>query len=249
VYRRLVKRALLVVVLACTKTNQLPEEAWGTNDYAAAGIAVDRPWGAAEYERAANVLGAVAKDHPERLPRHQGAKSGAVFARLVADFADDEALPVGERLGPRLQHYEALNAISKLYVLNQLATPPREYIELTGALLRDAAVETELVEAFMATISADDPSRGKREQGRAKMREGFAGMVYGGLLVADQLRLSDEARIAMLGHVTAALPRLFPTLPAEAQRQIRETLAKQVQAFPAGPLRDAAVAAQRAVPD
>src|SRR5262245_5854529 len=90
-----VKRSLvLLLVLACTKmSNQLPAEVWDTNDYAAAGIGIDKPWGVAELGTAALRLEQVAKDHRERLPRFRGAKSGAVFAKLVADLADDSSRP------------------------------------------------------------------------------------------------------------------------------------------------------------
>jgi hypothetical protein len=80
------------------------------------------------------------------------------------------------------------------------------------------------------------------------MRSGFGTMILGGLLVADQLGLPEEDRVAMLAHVTQALPALFPVLSPEAQRQIRDLIGKQVAVFPAGKLHDAIVAAQQALP-
>jgi hypothetical protein len=73
-------------------------------------------------------------------------------------------------------------------------------------------------------------------------------MLLGAVLVADQTRLSDDDRIAMLEHVTAALPVLFPPAHADTQQRIRDALAKEAAGFPAGRLRDAAAAAQRALP-
>ena len=82
------KRVLvLLIVVACskTKTNELPGEAWGVDDYAKAGLSVDKPWTAAEHVQAASVLKDVTAGHRDRLPRFRGAKSGAVFAQLIAE--------------------------------------------------------------------------------------------------------------------------------------------------------------------
>jgi hypothetical protein len=80
------------------------------------------------------------------------------------------------------------------------------------------------------------------------MKSGFGLMVYGGLMVADQRRLPDDDRVAMLAHVTNALPTMFPFINPATQDKIREVIAKQVAAFPAGRLHDAIVAAQQAIP-
>lgn len=245
---RLWPLVVLLVGSACTKSNELPDEAWAGIDYASAGLQIDKPWTPDDYAAAAKVLEKVTAGHRERLPRFRGKKSGAIFAKLLVDLPDDLAQPIDRRFIAHFTRGEALNALAKLYLPNQLDTPPREWIELMGASLREAAVLATDADAFVASFGADDPKRANRLEGLEKMKAGNGSMLLGGLLVADQLRLSEDDRVAMLQHVTAGLPVLFPRAPVETQQQIRNVLAKQVAGFPAGKLRDAAVAAQQGLP-
>jgi len=238
----------LLLAVACTKSNRLPAEAWGVTDYAGAGLQIDKPWTPGDYAAAAEVLASVTVGHRERLPRFRGKKSGAVLAKLLVDLPHDSAQPVEQRFIAHATRGEALNAIAKLYVPNQLDAPPREWIELMGASLREAVVLETDADAFVASFGPDDPKRANRLEGLEKMKAGNGSMLLGGLLVADQVRLPEDDRVAMLQHVTAALPILFPRTPADTQQQIRDVVAKQVAGFPAGTLRDAAVAAQKALP-
>jgi hypothetical protein len=246
-------RGFLVVVtlvLGCTKaaTNQLPAEAWTVADYANAGLHIDKPWTADDYTVAASVLQQQSAGHRERLPRFHGEKSGAVFAKLLIDLPADSGEPITERFTAHFKRGEAINAISKLYVENELATPSREWIELMGASMREAAVLATNADAFVASFGLDDPQRDVRLGGLARMKDAYGSMLIGGLLVADQLRVPEDDRVAMLGHVTEALPTLFPLLPPDKQRSIRDIIAKQVAAFPAGRLHAAIIAAEQVLP-
>jgi hypothetical protein len=242
------KRVLVILILlACGKTNRLPDEAWGISDYASAGLHIDEPWSAAEYTTAASILKSVTADHRERLPRFRGTKSGPVFDKLLADLPDDRGQPVAERFGAHVQRYDAVNTISKLYVENQFAAVPREYIELSGALLREATVLTRDADAFLASFGPDDPKREVRLAGFAKMKAGYGMMLLGGLLIARESRVPMADRVAMIRHVTAALPTLFPEAPAEAQGNIREAIATLLAAHSRGALHDAVAAAQQAI--
>jgi hypothetical protein len=243
------KRAVvLLIVLACSKSNELPSEAWGVEDYAKAGIAVDKPWGAAEFKNALDVLRPAVDGHRERLPRYRGAKSGAVFAKLVTDLPADADRPITDRFGLHYEHYDAVNQISKLYIVDLMAVPTREWMELMGALMREAAVLVTLSDDFIASFGPDDPKRQVRLDGLAKMKSGFGQMLRGGVLIAADLRVPEADRIAMVEHVTAVLPVLFPHVMPETQQAIRDHLAKLVAAVPAGKLHDAVVAAQKALP-
>ena len=80
------------------------------------------------------------------------------------------------------------------------------------------------------------------------MKRGYGMMMLGGLMVGGDTRVPEEIRIAMVDHVAAALPVLFPITPAETQGQIREQAKKLVDNLPKGALRDAVIAAQKATP-
>src|SRR4051794_24919887 len=129
----MMRTCLLVVLLACGPRGA-PPEAWGTADYVAAGVPdPGHAWSSAELTKASAAIAAAAADHDDRLPRFRGARSGAVFARLLEAPADDATRPVAPRLGEHLARYEALNQVQKPYV-HGLATPTREQVELAGAL-------------------------------------------------------------------------------------------------------------------
>lgn len=241
---------VVVLVLGCTtaKTNQLPAEAWGVADYANVGLRVDEPWTPDDYTAAASVLQQQSAGHRERLPRFHGEKSGVVFAKLVTDLPDDSSVPINERFIAHVKRGQAIDAISKLYVENAFATPSREWIELTGVSLREAVVLATIADAFLASFGPDDPKREVRLEGLAKMKAGYGSMLLGGLLVADQLRVPEHDRVAMLAHVATALPALLPFAAPEMQRNIRDVIAKQLATFPAGKLHDAIVAVEQALP-
>jgi len=74
-------------------------------------------------------------------------------------------------------------------------------------------------------------------------------MLLGGVYTADQRRISDDDRVAILGYVADALPGLFPFLSPDSQQQLRDLLAKEASGFPQGRLRTAALAAQHALPN
>jgi len=238
----------LAVGCSQAKTNALPAEAWGTEDYAHAGLLIDKPWTADNYTTATLVLQQESAGHRERLPHFHGATSGAVFAKLLTDLPDDPSQPVKDRFIAHATRFDAMKEIAKLYMPNVYQPPTREWIELMGATLHEGVVLATIGDAFLASFGSDDPKHEARLEGLAEMKRGYGAMLFGSLLVADQLLVSADDRVAMLAHVTAALPTLFPLVSADTQKQIRDTIAKQVAAFPAGTLHDAIVAAQRALP-
>jgi hypothetical protein len=247
------KRAAIMVVgvvFGCSqaKTNALPAEAWGTADYANAGLRIDNPWTPDDYTTATQVLQQESAGHRERLPHFHGAKSGAVFAKLLTDLPDDGSASVNQRFLAHATRFEATKDLAKLYMPYEYQPPTREWIELMGASLHEGAVLATISDAFLASFGSDDPKHEARLGGLAEMKRGYGGMLFGSLLVADQLHVSDDDRVAMIAHVTAALPALFPLVSADTQHQIRDTIAKEVAGFPAGKLHDAIVAAQQALP-
>jgi hypothetical protein len=245
------KRAFLLLVLfACAnqKSNELPPEAWGVPDYAGAGLHIDEPWTAVDFVHAATVLEQVSAGHRERLPRYRGVKSGVVFAKLLEPLAPDEDQPLAIRFGAHAERAEAANQTSKLYVENAYAVPTREWIELMGVVLREATMLTSNSDAFIASFGSDDPKREVRLQGVAKMKIGYGTMLLGGLIVAGDTRVAAADRVAMVKHVSAALPVLFPVAPRETQAQIREQAKSLVAKLPKGEVRDAVIEAQQVLP-
>ena len=240
----------LVGLAGCgpTKANELPAETWGVTELAQAGLHIDKPWRPEDFTTAAAVLEAQCAAHRDRLPHFHGARSGEVFAKLITPLPDDGTAPVTERFYAHMLRGDALISISKLYMENMLAKPSREYIEVMGAYLGEAAVFARTADAFIATFGSHDPKHQARQDGLAQMRHGFGQMMNGGLLISEDARVPEADRLAMLGYVTKALPTLMPQVEPALQQTIRDNLATQVDRTPSGAAHDAFVAARKALP-
>jgi hypothetical protein len=240
---------LLLLVLACsTRENALPPEAWDVQSYVAAGVPDPaRRWTHAEHVAAVQLLVDQSAQHPERLPRFGGARSGAVFARVIEPLVDDPGAPIEQRFGAHVQRYLTLNQLVKRYTKDPLAPPRRETIELFGALFADSVALEAMHDAFLASFPPDDPSLPARRGGFAKMATGWGGMLLGGFMTAGDLRVPEPDRIALVEHMNRALPTLFRHVAPDRQRAIREQIARLRELLDAGKLRDAIAVADQLV--
>lgn len=237
---------IVTVVLVLTARPASAEE-WATRDYVAAGVPdPGRPWSTAELQQAVDAIARAAADHPERLPRHRGASSGPVFARLVEERTDDKTAPIGARFAAHTERVGALTQAFKLYGDGVSRPPVREQFELMHAMLREAMVIGALSDPFLATFRADDPSLPTRRDGLAKLGLGVGGMLLGSILMSADRRVPLADRLVLLRYISDAAPSLFPKVPATFQESIRTTLAKLVEGT-TGELHDAAVRVQRSI--
>jgi len=236
---------VVAFALACC-SRHAPPEAWGTSDYVAAGVPdPGHPWTSAEIAKASDAIAQASTDHADRLPRYNGARSGKVFASLVATPADDPAEPPTAKLGAHLARFQALDKVSKLY-LRGLLPPTRDQIELFDALLHEAVALDALSAAFLASFAADDPSLPARRAGLEKFHTGVAGMLLGSVMVADNRGVPDEDRLVVLRYLADTAPSLLPNIPAARQDEIRSYVAKLADAT-SGEIHDAAARVNAAI--
>lgn len=208
---------------------------------------MDHVWSVIELRNAVDVIARAAEDHPDRLPRFHGARSGAVFARLVDEPVDDSTAPVTARLGKHLDRYDGLNKALKMYKPS-LAPARREQIELFRVLLHETVAISTLSTAFLATFPPDDPSLPDRRHGIEVFYEGVAGMLFGSMMIADDRRVDEVDRIVVFGYLAEVAPALLPKISDKHQREIR-AYADRLAAASTGALHDAAVRVQHAIRD
>jgi hypothetical protein len=236
-------RALIAIVVACSlgacssrakSPNDLPAEAWSTADYVKAGVpAPDHTWSMAEHKTALDVLTKETTGHRERLPHRGGAKSGAVFERIV------EPSPAGDELIVHAERFEVLNQVSKLYVADEKAVGATESYAITGRLLHEALALEVSAEAFLATFAADDPTRAAREAGFAKMREGWSEMLLGCLMMVSDYRAPEAAAVGLSRDLAAVLPTLYPRAEPGTKAKIKAQLDQMHRVFKDGALKAA----------
>lgn len=231
----------LVVGGACATSkspNELPAESWGEADYVKAGLpAVDHPWTVAELKAAVAVLASATTGHRDRLPHRGGAKSGAVFERLVE--APAAAADPAQAYIAHAERFDVLNQISKLYVASEMASANAEYYAITGRLLREALALELGAEAFLATFPADDPTRPTREAGFAQMRSGWSTMLLGSLMMVSDVRGPEAARIGLSQDLAAVLPTMYPRSEPGTKQMIKDQLDRMQDLMKNGALKDA----------
>jgi hypothetical protein len=223
-----------------------PTDVWGATDYTSHGLPdPGRTWTEAERTQAFVTIQQLTAANPERLPQFHGAKSGAIFDRLVeAPAADDPASPVEDRFARHLTRARLLASAGDLYrPTEDKGPPPREAIELAGKALGELGAALALLDQIRAIApAARTASRGEDLEGLPMTA---ATRVMALLEIADQVRLPVEDRRALVGYIAVALPAIFPRVPADQQQLIRETLAKQVEVIEDN--RDDFAAALRAI--
>jgi hypothetical protein len=235
--------ALVVGVVACQSQDKATDT-WTVRDYMQAGVPdPGHAWSSSELTAAVAAIAG----HPDHLPRFQGERSGAVFARVTAALPDDPTATVKDRLNDLVEGQEALRTFTKLYVGGMSDVPRREPIEATGALLDLYVVTDPLMKPFLASFKPDDPSLPTRVNGLHEMRVGEGTMMRGMVMIASDTRAELEVRRVSLSHVTHAVAVLFPSLGADDQKEIRDLVAKLVDGS-TGSLHDDAVALQHALP-
>lgn len=237
------KAIVLAVLVACSASkspNELTGDGLTPAEYQQAGLpAIDHPWTVDEHTAAAAALATLSAGHREKLPRRDGAKSGPVFAKLTEIVADDASVPLGTRAVAHSMRYEAANKVSKLYVVDAMGAPNREWLALVEVLLTESATMFTLIDPFLAQFTADDPSRAAREGGVAKMRAGTAGLLLGALMMIADQRIPETDRVALATKVAEVFGTLYPKLEPAQQQPVRDQLAKLHGGLKAGPLRSA----------
>ncbi len=213
----------LIVLIACGSSgNKLPAETWGSEDYLKAGVpASDHVWSIDEHETAVSALRTLSAGHRERLPRLGGPRSGAVFARVIERVDITDVLP-----DPRtsflfhMRRFEAANTISKLYILDALATTPPEYRALIHLILLEAVDLDRIATPFIDSFGPDDPKREARLSGLRQMEQGYGEMLHGSVLTLADRRLPEPERIAFAKQVAPAMKALLGRLEPDTQTKI-----------------------------
>lgn len=219
--------ALAAALAGCAQTLVQPadrqDESLTSEQYVQRGLpSPERRWDADDYQQASKVLGALAKESLRRLPKHGSAKSGAVFARLVAPENLEAFRSAGGSIDQRfgnaallgLKLTPAYAEVVKMYgeAIDAGTAGNREFIELTGFALRTLGVQTSLVtEADVRQLT---------EQGRTEMPERYRRVqaevstsVIGALRLLEDSRFEDAERIRIAEILHDTLPALVGTMP------------------------------------
>lgn len=190
---------------------------------------VDRPWTAADYLDAVDVLERVRQANQALLPRAGSRRSGGAFARLVAEenlaSLKDSEIPLSNRIDSASECFRALGSMVDLY----LPAPTEfqstsEVAELFGALLRVVVLLRELMVEQLAEQPNDAVTGVPAEligDADGLLVRIAAGAIEG--LVKDAQQPSP-ATFRIIAHLKQQLPRPMGQMSAESQQQIWQQL-------------------------
>jgi hypothetical protein len=210
----------------------VPDESLAADDYVAQGLpAYDRPWVGQDLTVVAPKLKALAAGEPQQLPRRGSDKSGAVFARLVADdnlsFFRNRSLPLSSRMSESVAYFQSQNDILKTYAgaLDRGKVSGDDVIDLLAAELSTVQVVLELVDEFLPTVPRDEKYEA-RMHGLQTMRQGLATMVSGVLTSFTETQVYGvDARSRLLGRCIETFPHIVPRLTKPSQAEVKHRLA------------------------
>jgi hypothetical protein len=199
----------------------------------------DRNWDSQDYLQAARVLQTIAGIDPTQLPRYGSLLSGAVFARIVSHdnfkLFDNTVLNQQQRFKAATAILEGLGQITVIYATatTQERIFDTEMIELMRYVLEVSAEVTQLADAFVASLPANDPDREARLRGREQMRQGMARVVIGCLdSLAERVSYQSSDLLRLAGTLETTVPVIFSFLSAGVQQELSLRIQRMIEEEP-----------------
>jgi hypothetical protein len=219
-------RAQIIALVALASCRGASGDSWTTADWVAAGVPdPGHEWTSDELDLAVKAIEkAVARDR-HRLPAFRGTRGGVVFARVTAEPALDPHADPRARFGSIELGLEAHRAFENLYPTDLLAPTSRASIEAIGVMFDDYARLEPAIDPFLESFGSDDPTLQVCHASVQKLQDGLSKLLHGALVLANSHAVPVADRVALLGHVRAAIEAAFPHLDAGAQAQLRSELA------------------------
>jgi hypothetical protein len=193
-----------------------------------------RPWTGADYDAAAGLFEAVAKEDAARLPRAASADSGALFRRLVdpgnlAPVRGAGAVDVRAKAGAGI--LAGVDRISIVWAgaYRDDASRGAELAALMSYTLLVSHETIPLADSLLAAPKKNEKAKDRyeRDARRAKLSDALAAIVSGCLeSLATPGGFRPAERRSLASAVEAHLPALAPRLPAAARRDLPGRLKK-----------------------
>jgi hypothetical protein len=195
-----------------------------------------RAWTGADYEAAAGLIEAAAKEDAARLPRANSPASAALFRR----FVDPDNLAPGRAVGTAEDRARAgagvLSGIDRISLVYAAAyredgTLGPELAGLIAYTLLAAQKVVPLADAAVAAAPKKDRHRAARLESRRRTRAALATVVRAALLSLATPRAFRPTERLILGRaVEEHVPPLLAYLPAGDQQELSARLKKMVDA-------------------
>lgn len=213
-------------------SNHAPIQAADTSlpdsEYVSLGIAAhDRNWTADDMTEAASRLQIAGRSQPNHLPRHDSARSGRVFARIVARenlrAFRDANVPVSIRLSATVEFMQGLDGIYRLYLaaLHEKKISGEEVVEINGARLRTAQLLMELLDEYGPTLSRDEPAYLARMESFARIRASLVEVLVGIVrCLSEPQYYGLAARRRLVTYSDEAFKSIVPRLPLESREAL-----------------------------
>lgn len=197
--------------------------------------APDKNWTPNQLAEASAVLGKLAAEHPEQLPRYRSPNSGAVFARLTdvtaIDAVRDQTRSPSERIQDTGHAIDALNPLYKLYFSAAVhgKTGWTEVMELAGYVLRWAVAGELTGREFLKTIPEADRTYPVRKKAVEGLTNDIGTMVSGIMvMISDKDKRYMEDCRRLLVTMRETLPAVLPRMTKEFKTALADYLGKMM---------------------
>lgn len=229
----IVSACLIVSTVGCSGGSDKPsaplapprDTSLNEPEYLAKGLpAIDRAWGAVEYGRAAQVLGAIAAESPSQLPRYESERSGAVFSRITTmqnmTVIADQSLLLETRLAEAVAQLKSLGEIMRIYVSAHQTgvTDYAEPFEIMGALFRRVSQAIPLAEESASELTKSDPTYKARTKGREQLKSDIVFSIDGAITTLNDRNIPKPYRRRVLRYLAESIPPIASFLPSESLR-------------------------------
>lgn len=197
--------------------------------------APDREWVARDYVDFAALIKAT--DH-DKLPLLADREGREIIERATnpenLGLIRNKELPSLLRLQSAIEFSQGLNAVLMTYVsaANQGRKVNRELALLLCMTLRHAAAMLDVVDEFMAGLTADDPLKEQRAEGMRQIRSGLTTVLGGAETSLSERKFYAAGDFSlMLAAMAETLPRFITLLSPNALVEFRRKLEKHQTVF------------------
>lgn len=217
----------------CVVAARKPDKSLTTEEYVALGMPdPDKTWSGEDGLRAVKLLAALAKDHPEQLPRYQSNKSGAMYARLTSPdnlaACRDPEMDLADRTQICVKWHAAHVQLFDIYyaAFEKGQVRDSEMVDIDGALMRNVVLTVDFWEEMAPTLDPNEEDYIVGMKHYETAQYATKGMMEGGLQALTEQHLYRKGELLrLIAHMDETFPAMIVRVPKSLRAEVMQKLA------------------------